>query len=339
MISPKKYTSIATQLSKVVSKTTLHSRVHALRTFEVPHGKCYVKREDELGFGVSGTKARKYLSFLPHFLQEMPDEAIITGSAYSNHVLSLSQLLRERGVEPVLFLLGGPDCKPQGNLLYSMLIAESKNIHWIERGKWHEIDSIAEASAKERALVGVKTRVVPKGANCASALPGTLTLALDILRNEEECGFEFDHLFIDSGTGLTACALLLAFAYLGKKTCLHIVQIAGDKKEFELTLEERKGDFEHLLGRTLPSPTLYKLYTPSSAPAFGGVNTAIFNTVAEMARKEGFLTDPVFTAKLFHEGRKILAQEALGGNILFIHSGGGLGLTGFQEQMAKITLS
>ena len=325
-----------TVLSKIVPKAALNSRVHRLRSFEVADGNCYVKRDDELGFGVSGTKVRKYSSFLPSFLKEKPNEAVIIGSAYSNHVLSLSQLLKENGIEPILFLLGDPECKLQGNLLLTALIAELKNIHWVSRGKWDAIDQIASEYASKRLGDNVRAIVVPKGANCASALPGAITLALDVLRNEEELGIEFDHLFIDSGTGLTACALLLAFALMGKKTFIHIVMVAGGKEEFMQTLSERKTDLEALLAQTLPSPTLFNLYLPSVAPSFGAVNAQIFNTVAELAKKEGFITDPVFTAKLFHEGKKIISEQGLKGNILFIHSGGGLGLTGFQNEMAKI---
>lgn len=252
----------------------------------------------------------------------------------SNHVLSCTQLLREHGIEPILFLLGDPTCKCQGNLLYSTLIAESKNIHWIERSKWHEIDQIAESYARERA----RAVVIPKGANCKEALPGALTLALDILSNEQEAGITFDHLFIDSGTGMTACSLLLAFAYLQKATFLHIVQVAGDREEFLNNLEARKHDFEQLLGETQPFPEHFKLYTPSIAPSFGAVNATLFQTIAEVARREGFLTDPVYTAKLFYEGKKILSEQPLKGHILFLHSGGTLGLTGFQDNLAKVLL-
>lgn len=328
-----------TVLSKIVPKAVLNSRVHRLRSFETADGSCYVKRDDELGFGVSGTKVRKYSSFLPSFLKEKPDEAVIIGSAYSNHVLSLSQLLKENGVEPILFLLGDPECKLQGNLLLTALIAELKNIHWVSRGKWGAIDEIASEYASRRLVDNVKAIVVPKGANCASSLPGAITLALDVLRNEEELGIEFDHLLIDSGTGLTASALLLAFALLGKKTFIHIVMVAGNKEEFMQTLSDRKMDLEALLEQSLPSPALFNLYFPSIAPSFGSVNAKILNTVAELAKKEGFITDPVFTAKLFHEGKKIITEQGLKGNVLFIHSGGGLGLTGFQNEMVKIIRS
>jgi 1-aminocyclopropane-1-carboxylate deaminase/D-cysteine desulfhydrase-like pyridoxal-dependent ACC family enzyme len=309
-----------------------HSRIHPLRSFK---DSCFVKREDELGFGISGTKVRKYLSLLPSILQDKPQEAIVTGSAYSNHVLSFSQLLKENGIEPILFLLGDESCKMQGNLLYSALIAGLKNIHWVSRSKWLEIDHIVETFAHERREQNIKTLIVPKGGSCAAALPGSLTLALDILRNEEEMGLTFDHLFIDSGTGLTSCALLLAFAYLRKSTFLHIVQIAGDEAEFHDVLEERKADLEALVGEPVPSPTLFRLYRSSIAPSFGAANAALFRTIADIAHTEGFLTDPVFTAKLFNEGKKILFEQKLTGNVLFIHSGGGLGLTGFQEEISK----
>ena len=127
----------------------------------------------------------------------------------------------------------------------------------------------------------------PKEPTAHRPCPGS-GLALDILRNEEEYGLEYDHILIDSGTGLTACALLLAFAYLGKKTFLHIVQVAGDKEEFETTLAERKKDFEGLVKELLPSPSRFKLYAPSTAPSFGSVNAEIFDTVAEIARRKGF---------------------------------------------------
>ena len=310
------------------------SRIHPLRSF--PSGNCYVKREDELGFGISGTKVRKYLSLLPDILREKPDEVVLIGSAYSNHILSLSQLLKENGVEPILFLLGDDNCKLQGNLLFSTLIVSAKNIHWIPRSNWHGIDQIAANYAQKKTEDGIKAVVVPKGGNCAASLPGAMTLALDISRNEQESGLVFDHLLIDSGTGLTACALLLAFAHLRKHTFVHILQVAGDKEEFHRTLLDRKKDFEALIKEPVPSPTQFALYTPTTAPAFGTANATVFKTIAEIAQAEGFLTDPVFTAKLFYEGKKILAEKSLSGNILFIHSGGWLGLTGFQEEMAKI---
>jgi len=322
MTEPKTFTSIS----------TLKSRVHKLRSF--PPG-CYVKRDDELGFGVSGTKVRKYLSYLPSLLSEKPTDALLIGSAYSNHVLSFSQQLVEHGVQPILFLLGDEKCKLEGNFLYTSLIAGTENIHWIPRSKWNEVDRMAEEYAMKKRAEGRRVAIVPKGANCAASLPGAMTLGQDILRNEREMGLEFDHIVMDSGTGLSACALILFFALLKRSTFLHVVLVAGGPEEFMGTLALRKRDWEELSGEQLASLDHFKLYTPTSAKAFGAVNAKVFETVADIARKEGFLVDPVFTAKLFLEGKKILSNENLQGNTLFIHSGGGLGLSGFQTQLAN----
>jgi 1-aminocyclopropane-1-carboxylate deaminase len=336
--------SIATRLADKINQAKdhpfapfpHHSRIHPLRSFQIPSGTCYVKRDDELGFGISGSKLRKYLSLLPALLKEQPDEAVLIGSAFSNHLFSLSQLLKENGVEPVLFLEGNRKYALRGNFLYSNLITGGKNIHWMAADQWLTVDQIAAEYVQRRKQAGKKAIVVPKGGSCAAALLGSMTLALDILQNQIDSGVHFDHVFIDSGSGLTTSALLLAFTYLEKPPYVHVIQVAGSPEQLHRTLSARKQDLEHLFQESIPSPSQFKLYRPSNAAPFGATNATVFKTIAEIAYQEGFLTDPIYTAKLFYEGRKIIAEEKLSGNALFIHSGGGLGLTGFQEEMAKI---
>lgn len=45
---------------------------------------------------------------------------------------------------------------------------------------------------------------------------------------------------------------------------------------------------------------------------------------------KGIITDPVYTAKLFHEASIITKHYSLRGNVLIVHSGGGTGLFGRQ---------
>jgi 1-aminocyclopropane-1-carboxylate deaminase len=310
----------------------LHSRVHPLRDFAPLHS-CYVKRDDELSFGISGSKLRKYASLLPAFLKESPEEAIVIGSAYSNHVVSLTQLLIEKGIDPLLFLLGSEKSLLQGNLLLSSLFVKPENIYWYEKKTWDTIEETALEFAKKRTK---KCVMIPRGANTVEALPGAMTLALDILENERKGGISFDHIFIDSGTGMTAAALTLAFGFLEKKTTIHILQIAGTPEEFHTLLSLRKTEFEGMIQQRLPSSFSYKLYSPTHAQSFGSVSPQIFQTIREIAHTQGFLTDPIFTAKLFAEGKKILSEKTLKGNILFIHSGGALSLMGFTKQLKGI---
>ena len=47
----------------------LHSRAHHLKYILPKNGKAFVKRDDELGFAISGSKLRKYQSLLPEMLK------------------------------------------------------------------------------------------------------------------------------------------------------------------------------------------------------------------------------------------------------------------------------
>lgn len=303
------------------------SRVHRLNTFDFPGVRSFVKREDELGFGISGSKIRKYLSLLPFLLKEAPQEVVLVGSPFSNHILGMAQLLIENGLTPLFFFRGDPPKEICGNFFFTSLMADPKKIHWFKRGE--DLEERASAYAKKRAEEGVKVIALPEGGSCKEALPGLLTLPLDLLRNEQELGVQFDHLFIDAGTGMTASLLLLALAWMQKKIIAHILLIAGTPEEFYKRVECDREALEDLLGQPLPSPPLFILHLPKNASSFGSVNSSVKRSIREIAQTEGIFTDPLYTAKLFQEGKDILKKGEIQGNVLFIHSGGALSLTGF----------
>ena len=304
------------------------SRVHSLRSFG---SNCFVKRDDELGFGISGSKLRKYVSLIPHLKQKKIQEAAVIGSSYSNNVLGLSQLLIEQSIKPTLFLLGDGTSEKIGNYLLTSLFVPESSIHWVPREEWPQVESLAEKYAKPRGAF-----VIPEGALMPEAFPGAITLPLDILRNEENLGLSFSHIFTEAGSGLTAIATILTLAYLEKQTCVHVLLLADDKDIFINKLQNFKRHFERLTSQDLEWEEVgkrFQLHIPITAKSFGSVNKTIMQQVAEIARAEGFLTDPIYSAKLFLEARRIIKEQGLNGNNLIVHSGGGLTLMGFQDQL------
>ncbi len=121
------------------------SRVHRLNGFP---GQCFVKREDELSFGITGSKIRKYLSLIPSLKRF--EEVVLIGGASSNNIVGLSQLLIEEGIQPVLFLCGHKPEQASGNLLISQLLVDPEHIHWYGRDSWPIINQLAEDYAKSR---------------------------------------------------------------------------------------------------------------------------------------------------------------------------------------------
>ncbi len=310
-----------------------HSRVHALKTM----GKnCYVKRDDELSFGVSGSKLRKYASLLPFLKARGSKEAVLSGNPFSNHILGLTQLLIENQIKPTLFLLKNRETIPlEGNFLLLSLFIDENQIHWVPEEDWCHLNEIISQYVNNHP----NSVQIPSGAFMPEALPGAISLPLNILKNEEELGFEFSDIFIEAGTGLSAIALILGLAGLQKKAKVHVILLADTPDVFSQKLEEMREIFNGLTSIILPKAELqnqFEVYIPSEALSFGSTNATIFKEIKRIARSEGFLLDPIYSAKLFFESRKIIEKQELKGPILLIHSGGGLTLIGFEKQLQRV---
>ena len=117
----------------------IHSRVHPLRTFSTERTRLFVKREDELGFGISGCKFRKYRTLLPYIRAKGCKEVVLIGGAYSNHIFSLAQLLIENGIRPILLLKGPKPLKNVGNFLFLQMLLPPNSFHWIPKEEWGDV--------------------------------------------------------------------------------------------------------------------------------------------------------------------------------------------------------
>lgn len=306
----------------------LQSRIHRLRWFD--RSDIWVKRDDELSFGVSGTKLRKHASIIPFLKQQGIEEVVVIGGAHSNNVLSAAQTLTENNIRMTSFLLGPPPRK-QGNAKLLSLFVDDREIHWVLRFQWADCEVLANSYAEKRRSEGIKIFVLPEGAHHPLALPGSLSILVDILRNERESGVRFDHIFIDADTGMVAQSLLTGAAALERKTIFHIVVLAGSFEDFQSGLSGVIQYAEAFLGVPLGSLPEYRMYYPATASSFGSTNKAIFREIQCIAREDGILTDPVYSSKLFLTARQTILDKKLEGNILLIHSGGGVTLSGFMD--------
>lgn len=300
----------------------VHSRVHKLHQTD-----CYVKREDELGCILSGSKIRKYRSLIPHLKQKGVKKLALIGSQYSNHILGLSSLLIENQIAPELFLLKSHDQELVGNALFTHLLVPKAQIHYIERAMWPHVHDIASKTGLE---------VIPEGGATKECLPGLLTLPLDIIANEQSLGLQFAHILIDSGTGITAAALIACFGLLLKRVTVHVMLAAGTVAEFHERVIEAKNALGILVKQEVSLLPEYVLHAPPVAKSFGATSEGIFATIKEVGQKEGIFLDPIYSSKLYLLQKKLLEQKVLSSPVLLIHSGGVFSLAGFQNRLIGV---
>lgn len=303
----------------------VRSRVHQLCLGRNEGIACYVKREDELGALISGTKVRKYRTQVALIKKRGYQSVALVGGRYSNHLLGLSSLLIENEIEPTLFLPETKEDKIVGNALLLHLLVPEKNIRLISHDRWHEVETIARVSHE---------CVIPQGGHLEDCLGGLLTLSLDVLRNEEEHNTHFKEIFIDSGSGLTASALIASFGYLQREIKIHVMLAAGTPKTFLETVKETKKALEILLDEPIESLATFNTHQPLSAKSFGATNSATFQTIRDVAQKEGFFVDPIYSSKLYPLLEEKVRLKSVASPLLFIHSGGLYSLSGFQPHLS-----
>lgn len=294
----------------------LSSRVHRLHAFSNNQANCYVKRDDELGCGISGTKLRKYASLIPHLINQGIRHLVIIAGPQSNNLLAALQVARELQLQVHALLLKPKHELIKGNFKLSRLFLHETDIQWIDRENWCEVEDIARDYLQSLSEPGF---ILSEGASVAQAMAGAMTLASDIIENEREYGVTFNHIFIDAGTGFSATALIKGMFESGHKAVIHVLLLADSREEFN----------KKMLHWIHTNPDNYECFYPATAKAFGSVNQTIKNEIKRMAYKHGILVDPIYSAKLFYETRRYIEEHQLQGNILIIHSGGTLTMAGF----------
>lgn len=292
----------------------LHSRAHKLNGF--PHSQCFVKRDDELSFGISGSKYRKYSSLMPYLLKKGYTKLVVIAGPYSNNLLAALQMAAEHKIEVIPFLLEPHQLQIKGNYLYSRLFLDEKKIHWFKRKDWPNVNEMAKDFIKKQKD---KIFLLEEGAYHKEAFLGAKTIARSILQNEKELQVNFKHIFVDAGTGLSAIALIDELTKTKPDCIFHVLSLADTPALFHQK-------FYQLSGKATFKGSVFQ---SSVAKSFGAINQTIKQEIKKVAIEEGILIDPIYSAKLFLNARLHIEEKSLTEPVLIIHSGGALSLSGF----------
>ena len=173
--------------------------------------------------------------------------------------------------------------------------------------------------------------LINEGGALAAALPGAMTLALDICCQEEELGLSLDAVWVDAGSGLTAQALICGLGYLQHQAEVHVVLMAGSELSFGSGLELVQSWCADLWGTGPAQLPRYTLHRPTSARSYGATNAAVWGEIRGRALDSGLILDPLYTAKLSAAFTSLQSEGQESRTQLLVHSGGGLNLFGFTQ--------
>lgn len=289
--------------------------------------RIWLKRDDETGFALGGNKVRKLEVVLaPHRIRDVT-HLITTGGPQSNHARVTAGAAAHLGLGCILVINGEADRPPRGNaLLHRLFGAEIRTVPCSD-----DRQDAMEAAARHVADLGGRALVIPLGASTALGALGYARAALEIEGQLDARGL-WDgpgtiHLVAASSSCGTLGGLAAGFTLLGRRG-LRLFGVSADVPRRKLIDDAHAlaaGALE-LLGsdRTVPEE-LIDGTDEEVGPGYGVSTDASKRATTLMARTEGVVLDPVYTAKAA-AGMMRLAEGTgqVGRNdeVILLHTGG-----------------
>jgi D-cysteine desulfhydrase family pyridoxal phosphate-dependent enzyme len=290
--------------------------------------RLFIKRDDFTGFGGGGNKIRKQEFLFAKLLDDGVEAVITTGGERSNHARMTAAVCAKLGLKCVLVLDRKP--RPEGT---ENLIPAANFIEEMLGAEVHLVDSIEERRKKAAEIFenlradGLKVYQIPLGGATALSTLGFVSAMKELAGQMR--GFRFDHLFFSSSTAGTQAGMMIGAELFGLER-LSIVGIAPEPAagpEIKAEIIRLLKDAGELLEIEIDHLTSSAEVVDEYAGSGYCVETEKARRASDLlARTEGIILDPVYTAKAMAGLIERIETGRLNqkNNVLFWHTGGQL---------------
>jgi L-cysteate sulfo-lyase len=298
----------------------------------------WIKRDDCTGMSSGGNKTRKLEFLLGEARARDADVVLTQGATQSNHARQTAACAAKLGIACHLLLEDRTkktdfDYTHSGNVLLDRLHGASIEFRDANPDMNGELLKVAERMRAD----GRKPYAIPGGGSNPIGALGYLNAAIELVHQANESGLKIDHVVHATGSAGTQAGLIAGLKGIRSGIPLLGISVRApqDRQEdnvFKLAcataaLAGAGGavDREDVVADSDFVGSGYGFSTPGSVEA-----------IKMLARLEGILLDPVYTGKgmagliaLIRQGRFKKGQ-----NVVFIHTGGSVGLFGYVQDFA-----
>lgn len=292
----------------------------------------YIKRDDYTGLEMSGNKIRKLEFSVQEALDQGADTLITCGGSQSNHCRATAAVAARLGLQCILVLRGNERMKADGNLLLDHLFGA--DVRFISTEDYaYRRKGIMEYAVEELRKHGRKGYVIPEGASNGIGGFGYFKAMEEIIEQEKQLGVQFDAIVSATGSGGTYAGLLLGSGLLKRNVRNYAVNISADEIYFRNRISTVLDECAAYLAPSLHQKVMDLKEEIHILDGHAGLGYAIsqedeIEFIYKFAQTEGIVLDPVYTGKAFYGLTKEIQKGTFSHckNVLFIHTGGMLGL-------------
>jgi D-cysteine desulfhydrase len=280
----------------------------------------WIKRDDLTGVAMGGNKSRKLSYLAADALRKRSDVLVSIGAHQSNHTRTVAAFAAMLGIECHLVLGGQPEQPSTGNLLLSEVFGAT--LSFAGTDDWETLGRIATHRVNELEEARRRPYLIPLG---GSIPEGALAFVGAYLEMREQCeaiGLRPAAVVHATSSGGTQAGLQLARSLVGDSTRVIGIGVVKTSVDLAATVGALVEGTAALLNAD-PAPALDDICVLSGyvGTAYSVPTEQSHHWQEVLARSDGVLTDPAYTAKALAALPEVVDHTA-GGPIVFWHTGG-----------------
>lgn len=285
----------------------------------------WIKREDLGPLAFSGNKLRNLEFLLGAAIGRGADTIVTSGRRWSNHCRLTAAAGARLGLR-VEIVVSGPPTPASANL--SLIEQLGATVHQAASDARAEREALVQRVVTEAEIAGHVVDEIPVGGSDVTGAWGQVLGALEVVEQATGRGFVPDAIVLPSATGGTQAGLVVGTALAaapGQAAARVIgVAVAHPAEQLQPHVAELVGELLALanLGDH-PAADRIEIMSSQLGAGYGIPSEASEEAARLLARSEGVLVDPVYTAKGLAGLIELVRSGAMDGKrVIFWHGGG-----------------
>jgi D-cysteine desulfhydrase family pyridoxal phosphate-dependent enzyme len=288
--------------------------------------RIFIKRDDYSGPGFGGNKVRKLEYVLAQAIADGAQVAITSGGVKSNHARVTAAMCARLGLRCIL-VLNPAAVMYEGLKPASLAADELFGAEIVRVGKREERAPTVEVIAEKLRSEGRNVAVIPIGASIPLGALGFVRAVEEAKSQLEAMGVRIDHIFHSSSSGGTQAGIVAGCQLFDWRDA-QVIGVSPDDSSASISAEVGqiiRGIGEMLGAELEEDVTVLDEYVGGG---YGVPSPEGDEAIELLARTEGIVLDPVYTAKamaaLIDWVRKGKLNKT--DNVMFWHTGGQVAL-------------
>jgi L-cysteate sulfo-lyase len=298
----------------------------------------WIKRDDCTGLATGGNKTRKLEYLVGEALALGADTLVTQGATQSNHVrqtaaaaclhgLGCRALLERRVTDK------GEDYERSGNVLLDDLLG----CRYESRPAGLDMNREAELLGERLRAEGLRPYVIPGGGSNTVGALGYVECASELVSQADALGLRIDKIVHATGSTGTQAGLVAGLDAISAPIEVVGISVRAPRDRQIENVYRLAAETSSMLGvrGTLPREKVIA-HDDQVGPGYGQPTPQMIEAIRMLARLEGIFLDPVYSGKGMAGliARVRSGEYRKGQTIVFIHTGGAVGLFAYRESLA-----